>query len=401
MKKNIGIFFGGRSAEHEISIITAMQAIKAIDKDKYDVTPIYIGKDGVWYTNRYFWLTKIENYQNQVLQLKHCTRLVPSFSADGSLLSYPSGLLKQSKVVAKIDVAFPVFHGAYGEDGCFQGIFEVMNIPYVGSNVAASAVCMNKILTKEICSAIEIPIIEFCKIEADLWAKNQSECLKKIKETLNFPVIVKPNNLGSSIGVSKVAHDNELADAIDLAAAYSGDILIERCVTAIKEVNCSVAETEKGIEVSECEEPLVLEGNLLGFAEKYLPENNADASKGMASAKRKLPADISDALKKEIQKYSAKIFEHLGCSGVARIDFIIDTAQNRVCLNEINTIPGSLAFYLWEASGKNFSVLLSELIENAVKKYVRNGRLRKEFKSNVLINISGGKLGSKLSTKLG
>ena len=402
MKKNIGIFFGGRSVEHEISIISALQVINHIDKNKYNVTPVYISQEGIWYTDKYFWLTKLENFRDQKLQLKKCTRVIPSMNAnDGRLLSYPKGLFKRSKTVTKLDVVLPVFHGAYGEDGCFQGVFEVMNIPYAGSDVTSSAICMNKTLTKEFCEAMQIPVIKYVRINAETWVKDQAACLIRIKEHLDFPVIVKPNDLGSSIAVNKAANDDELVNAIDLVTYYSSDILIEHCVTNLKEVNCSVAETPAGIEVSECEEPVVTnKDQFLSYDEKYLPKDKT-TSQGMAGATRKIPAGISDAVKKEIHVYAVKIFQHAGCSGVTRIDFIIDMDDNRVYLNEINTIPGSLAFYLWEANGKNFETLITELIENAIKKYAKKGKLRKNFKSNVLININAGKLGNKLGNKLG
>ena len=402
MKKNIGIFFGGRTVEHEISIISALQVINHIDKTKYNVTPVYISQEGKWYTDKYFWLTRLENYSDQKRQLKKCTQVLPALNAnDGRLLSYPKGLFKRSRTVARLDVVLPVFHGAYGEDGCFQGVFEVMNIPYVGSDVASSAICMNKTLTKEMCNAMQIPVIDYVSIDAEAWMKDQTACLNRIKERLSFPVIVKPNDLGSSIAVNKAINDDELVNAIDLVTYYSNDILIEHCVTNLKEVNCSVVETPNGIEVSECEEPVV-SGNeqFLSYDEKYLPKDRS-ASQGMAGATRKIPADISDAVKKEIHACAVKIFKHVGCSGVIRIDFIIDMDNNRLYLNEINTIPGSLAFYLWEATGKTFETLITELIENAIKKYTKKGKLRKNFKSNVLINLQTGKLGSKLGNKLG
>ena len=398
MKKNIGVFFGGCSVEHEVSIISALQVIKNIDKNKYNVVPVYISQDGVWYTNKYYWLTQIESFRNLKYTLQQCTKVLPSLNAnDGLLWSYPKGLFNSSKKLVKLDVAFPVFHGAYGEDGCFQGIFEAMNIPYVGSDVVSSAVCMDKTLTKQICEAIRIPVVEYCRIDADLWAKDKAGCLAKIKKSLAFPLIVKPNDLGSSIGVSKANNETELENAVDVVTAYSNEILIERCVTNIREINCSVAETEKGILVSECEEPIVISDNLLTFSEKYLSESTT-SSEGMASTKRKIPAEISGTVKNKIQEHAVKIFKHLGCSGVVRIDFILEGKS--IYLNEINTIPGSLAFYLWEATDKNFETLISELIENSVKRFIKKGKLRKDFISNILTN-AGGKLGDKLSAKLG
>ncbi|MDR2802326.1 MAG: D-alanine--D-alanine ligase, partial [Prevotellaceae bacterium] len=292
MKKNIGVFFGGRSVEHEISIISALQVIKMIDKDNYNIIPVYITKDGRWYTGN--WLKFIDNFRNYKELLKHSRKIIPSLNVqDGTLFAYPRGIWKRSKAVAKIDVAFPVFHGAYGEDGCFQGIFEIMNLPYVGSNVIASAVCMSKIFTKEISKAIDIPVLDYYSVDADRWFSDKENQIKRIAERFAFPVIVKPDNLGSSIGVSKAANVQELENAVELAAVYSNAIVVEKCVTAIKEINCSVAETVHGVEVSECEEPVIAPDKLLSFDDKYL--SSASSTQGMAGTNRKIPAAITGA----------------------------------------------------------------------------------------------------------
>ncbi|MDR1405724.1 MAG: D-alanine--D-alanine ligase [Prevotellaceae bacterium] len=393
MKKNIGIFFGGRSVEHEISVISALQVIKMIDRERYEAIPVYLAKDGSWYTGN--WLKYIDNFRNGRELIRHCRKIIPSLTArDGTLLGCPQGWLKRSRVVAKIDVAFPVFHGAYGEDGCMQGVFEIMDIPYAGSDVTASAVGMNKILTKEICKAAGIPVLEHYRLDADGWFADRENHIARITRQFTFPVIVKPNNLGSSIGASKAGNAAELENAIELAAVYTDDILVEKYVTAIKEINCSVMATAAGVEVSECEEPLIAPNKLLSFDDKYLSGNASP--KGMAGSSRKIPADIPDAVKKEIRDCAAGIFNRLGCSGVARIDFIMDTATKKVYLNEINTIPGSMAFYLWEATGKNFTTLITETIEHAVKRFTRNSKLMKSFDSGVLFNIDGNKLSGKL-----
>ncbi|MDR3133673.1 MAG: D-alanine--D-alanine ligase [Prevotellaceae bacterium] len=394
MKKNIGIFFGGRSVEHEISVISALQVIKMMDKENYNAVPIYVTKDGGWYTGN--WLKFIDNFRNYKELIKHSRRIVPSLDAnDGTLFVYPRGIWKRSKAVAKIDVAFPVFHGAYGEDGCFQGLFEIMNLPYVGSNVIASAVCMSKAFTKEIAKAIAVPVLDYYALDAARWFGDKENEIKRIAARFAFPLIVKPDNLGSSIGVSKAANGQELENAVELAAVYSDAIVIEKCVTAIKEINCSVMSTVRGVEVSECEEPVITPDKLLSFDDKYL--SSSASTEGMAGTKRKIPAGIPDSLKKEIQDYAAKIFRYLGCSGVARIDFILDTAENKVYLNEINTIPGSLAFYLWEATGKKFTALLTEMIEHSVKRFAKNNKLKKSIDTNVLFHVDGNKLSGKLS----
>lgn len=392
MNKKVGVFFGGRSVEHEISIISAMQVMKAIDKNQYEVVPVYISTEGVWYTgNGLMFVNNFRNYKNLI---KNCTKVIPSMNAgEGLLMSYPDGFLKSSKTVAKLDVILPVFHGTNGEDGSFQGVFEIMNIPYAGCNVVSSAICMNKSFTKEICRAVDIPVIEHYKMDSDSWFKEKANHLGHIEQKFSYPVIVKPDDLGSSIGVGKAGNRQELENAIDVAASYTNNVLVERCITAIKEVNCSVAEIGNEVKLSECEEPIIAGNELLSFDEKYLSSN---ASEGMAGTKRKIPANITAEQKSNIQAYAARIFKHLGCSGVIRIDFIIDESTQAVYLNEINTIPGSLAFYLWEATDKKFTTLLSEIIETAIKRFARNNKTKKSFKSNVLLNIDGSKLSGKL-----
>jgi len=393
MKKNIGIFFGGRSVEHEISIISAMQAMKAIDSEKYDVTPVYISKDGEWFTGN--WLRYFDNFRNLKETLKNSVKITPSLNAgEGLLLSYPKGFMKSSKVVAKIDVAFPVFHGAFGEDGCMQGVFELMNIPYVGSGVAASSIGMNKVYTKQICREIDIPVIDFYSVDADSWFADKEKFVSEIEKKFKFPLIVKPNNLGSSIAVSKAKNRTELENAVELVAMYSNEILIERFVTSIREINCSVAETSDGAQVSECEEPVVNSSELLSFEEKYM--STGGASQGMAGSKRKVPADIPEKTKKEIEEYSLRLFKHLDCSGIIRIDYILDEAEKKVYMNEVNTIPGSLSFYLWEAKGIKFADILTSIIENSIKRFSKKNKLKKVFVSAVLQGVSGGKLGGKL-----
>lgn len=393
MKINIGVLFGGRSVEHEISVISAIQVMKALDRDKYEVTPIYISREGVWYTGVN--LDQVDSFKNYGKLIRKSRRIIPSLNAgDGRLMSYPGGLFNSSKVISKIDLAFPVFHGTYGEDGSVQGVLEMMGIPYVGSGVLSSAVCMDKSLTKEVCKSIDIAVIEYVKLDADSWFMDKESVLEGLSTKFKYPIIVKPNDLGSSIGVTRVLNVSELRDAIDLAAIFSSTIIVERCVSPLREVNCSVARTPEEILVSECEEPVAATENMLTFDEKYL--SSGASSEGIASAKRELPANITEDMKHEIQGYALRIYGHLNCSGIVRVDFIIDKQDGKIYLNEINTTPGSLAFYLWEASGKKFTAILSDVIKSAELQFRRKDRLKKNFKSDVLFNVDGAKLSGKL-----
>jgi D-alanine-D-alanine ligase len=395
MKKNIGIFFGGQSAEHEISIISAVQAIKAIDKNAFNVVPIYIDKDGIWYTGS--WLLYIDNYRNYKELVSNCTRVMISLHAkDRKLYKYPQGIFKRAGVIAEIDIAFPVFHGTNGEDGSFQGVFEIMNIPYISSNVLSSSVCMDKTIFKDICKQNDIPVVNSISFKAADYYQKQDETCRTIIDAIGLPCVVKPNNLGSSIGVTKVSNDVELKAAIEVACSYSNKVIVDECILNLKELNCSVAKINGESICSEIEEPIINYDAVLSFSEKYLA---SEKNEGMASLKRKLPAEISVQLKTQVESLSKKIYEYLGCSGVVRIDFLLDENKQSLYLNEVNTIPGSLAFYLWEPKGKKFEGLINDLANTAIKEFAEKSNVKKVYVSNVLTHLDGSKLSGKLGLK--
>lgn len=399
MKLNIAVVFGNKSVEHEISIISAIQTINAIDKDKYNVIPIYITKQGVWYGGEK--LLKIENYKNIDQLLTQCNKIVlPQNSDAHCLLRSPAGLFGD-KVLDKIDVIFPVMHGTYGEDGLIQGFFELMNIPYVGSNVLSSAITMDKVVTKMCLQSLGIPVLDYVSFYSNEWIKDKSQVLSKIKTKLTFPLIVKPTDLGSSIGITIVNDDEQLEDAIDLAVSVAERVLIEPTITNLKEVNCAILGDHDFVEVSMCEEPIGVD-EILSYRDKYINEGATKTStnaQGMSGAKRKLPADISESTKNEIESLAKKAFIELNCSGVARIDFLIDQNTNKIYLGEINPIPGSLAFYLWEPVGKSFTALTNRLIELALKRHRENNNLTFSYETNILSTFSGGGLKGKAGSQ--
>lgn len=360
MKIKIAVFFGGRSVEHEVSVISALQAIDSLNKDKYDVLPIYITKTGQWLTGE--GLLEISNYKNLKALISNCdeVRIVPHANA-GKLVQLREGLFKKS-IEHQVDLAFPILHGTFGEDGAIQGVFELMGVPYVGCNVLSSATGMDKIYTKMILRENGIPVLDFISFFLKDWLENETGLRQQIKEKLGYPVIVKPANTGSSVGISKVDSEEELREAVDQAASFSRRILIEPMVTQLREINCSVLGDYEQAEASPCEEPL-RSGEILSYQDKYV----ADSSKGMSGAKRKLPADLPAAQAEEIQSLAIATFKALDCAGVARIDFLIDEKDQRVYVNEINAIPGSLSFYLWKAGGKSYPQLLDDMISVALK----------------------------------
>jgi len=385
MKITVGVFFGGRSVEHEISIISALQTLHAIDKTQYNVVPIYLTKQGIWYAGTA--LSSIENYKNLDNLLSQCQKIQFPVNANDNKLYHYSPKLFQKRVLGQIDVAFPVFHGAHGEDGCFQGLLELINLPYVGCDVLASAVGMNKIAMKALLKAENLPIVPHTWFYTKNWLKDSESVIAQVEITVPYPLIVKPATLGSSIGVAKVANRQDLESAVAVASKFSQQILIETMVTPLKEVNCAVLGDYEHCEISICEEP-TSSADFLSFQDKYL---SGSKTKGMSGAKRKIPADITPALATHIQNLAKQTFSLLNAHGVARVDFLVDTSTNTVYINEINTIPGSLSFYLWEASGKSFTALTSQLIQLALKRHREKNNLMFSYDSNVLAGFNGTK----------
>ena len=396
MKIRVGLFFGGKSVEHEVSIISAIQAFNAFDREKYDVVPIYITKDNEFYVGDA--VGKIEEYRDIPALLKKSTRII--IVNDGGktkLVRYPSKKFGNN-TETEIDVAFPVVHGTNVEDGALQGYFQTLNIPYVGCDVVSSAVGMDKYVMKAVLKDNGIPVLDCVTVTAMEYAKSPDKVIAEIEEKIGFPTIIKPINLGSSVGI-KIGHEkSSLAEALDYAFTFSGKILAERAITNLREINCSVCGDKDEAIAAECEEPIGSD-EILSFEDKYVSGGAKDSkSGGMASLKRKIPADISGEMREEIRSLAVKAFRCLGCSGVSRIDFMIDVAENKVYLNEINTIPGSLAFYLWEAVGVKYPQLLDRMVSLALKRERETKNLNFTFKSNILAKAKlGGVKGSKLN----
>lgn len=395
MKIKIGVFFGGKSVEHEVSIISAIQAFNAFDRSKYDVIPVYITKNNEFYTGEA--VGKIDEYKNIPALLKKSTRvLIVSDGGKTKLICYPMKKFGDS-TVAEIDVAFPVVHGTNVEDGALQGFFQTLNIPYAGCDVVSSAVGMDKYVMKTVLKDNDIPVLD-CVIKTALEFSNDPDSVvNDIKEKIGLPAIVKPVNLGSSVGIKIGRDEEELKEALDHAFGFAGKVLVERAVEQLREINCSVCGDVDFAEASECEEPVSTD-EILSFEDKYVSGGSKDTkSSGMASLKRKIPAEISEQTREEIRNMAVKAFKCLGCSGVSRIDFMIDVKENKIYLNEINTIPGSLAFYLWEPLGTKYPALLDKMVSLALKRDREQKNLNFTFESNILANaklggIKGGKL---------
>ena len=395
MKIRVGLFFGGKSVEHEVSIISAIQAFNAFNREKYDVIPVYITKNNELYTGEA--VGKIEEYRNIPALIKKSTHVIMINEGNKTkLVCYPMKKFGDS-TVAEIDVAFPVVHGTNVEDGALQGYFQTLNIPYVGCDVLSSAVGMDKYVMKAVLKDNGIPVLDCVTVTASEFTRDADAAADNIKEKIGFPAIVKPINLGSSVGI-KVGRDIDgLKEALDYAFGFSGKVLVEHAIQELREINCSVCGDIDSAEASECEEPIGSD-EILSFEDKYTGGSKSSKSSGMASLKRKIPAEITDDMRNEIRETAVKAFKCLGCSGVSRIDFMIDTAKDKVYLNEINTIPGSLSFYLWEPLGVKYPELLDKMVSLALKRDRELRNLNFTFESNILAEVKlGGSKGGKLN----
>ena len=399
MKTNVGVVFGGRSVENEISVITANQAIQAMDRDKYNIIPIYITKEGKWYSGEA--LFDVSNYRDTKKLLAMCEEVyMKPIYGDTNLYRTKKGFFGK-EVVANLDVILPALHGTNCEDGTFQGVMEFSGIPYTGCNTLASANGMDKITMKMILKECGIPVVDYCWFSDKEWDDKKESTITKVEEKLGYPVIVKPANSGSSVGIRAAHNRAELIDAIDYAISFTSRVIIEKYVQKLKEVNCAVLGNYYECQPSVCEVP-VRSGEILSYQDKYM-NGGGKQSEGMRSTVREIPANLPEESTRFIQKAACDTFRALSCDGVARIDFIIDEATGEIFVNEINTIPGSLSFYLWEYSGINFGTLIDKLIDIALRRKQDAGFKAVNYGENIFAagGSGGAKMGGKMGGKLG
>ena len=391
MQINVAVIFGCCSVEHEVSIISAVQAMHSIDREKYNVIPVYVTKDSVMMTGEE--LFDIEKYKNLPALLKKLRAV--TLSREGKdVVMKTEGLFGKT---TRIDVAFPIVHGTNCEDGTVQGLCEFLRLPYVGCDIISSAVGMDKAIFKDVLSAAGLPVLPCVSFYSREFFSAREEILDRIEKEIGMPAIVKPANLGSSVGITKADNRQALDEAISLACSFADKILVERAIVGLREINCSVLGDYDECEASCCEEP-IMHDDILSFEDKYLSNaSKTGGSKGMRSLSRILPAEIPEEKSEEIRSLACRVIKAIGGSGIARIVFMLDTKDgDRVYVNEINTIPGSLAFYLWEESGIKYTELLSRAIDLAFKRQRKQQPLNFTFESNILSGVSlGGAKGSK------
>lgn len=387
MKIKIGVIYGGETVEHEVSVISALQAMNNLNEDKYDIVPIYISKDRIWYTGHM--LRDIEFYKEFEDEKKYATKVMLYKKGKTFLLQRTTGIFR--KDITDLDVILPVVHGNNVEDGSLAGLLDSIGIPYVGSHVLGGALGQDKVVMKQVMESVNLPIVPYTWFYDSEYLDNKENILKEIKK-IGYPVIVKPATLGSSIGIEVAKNEKDIESKIEDAMEYDTKIVVEKVIENLTEVNASVLGNYEYQKVSPLEE-VMGEDEILSFADKYLgnAKSKGTASKGMASTSRIVPARISEKLTKEIQDTAKQVFKVLNLSGVCRVDFLIDNKENKFYVNEPNTCPGSLSFYLWKEAGMKYSELLDEMVSIAIKEYKHKNQKTMSFKSNIFDGFNGSK----------
>ena len=388
------VLYGSRACEHDVSIITAVQAMDNADSSKYDIIPVYIDKKGRWFTGEA--LRKMDFYTNFDEKKVTPCHILPGEDGKAQLLSVKSGLFGGVKVISDIDCALLAFHGMNGEDGTMQGLMELYDIPYTSAGVLGSATGMDKIAMKLIYKGCGLPVLDMCWFERGDWEKDREAILAKVEKEVGYPAFVKPANLGSSIGISKAKDREGLIKAIETAVAFDKRILVEVGVEKLEEVNCAAVGFGSDVTASVCEMPVTWE-EFLTFDEKYMRGGKGakggakgSAKGGMQSLARKVPAPIPDEMTADIQRMTKEIFSVMDLKGVVRVDYIIDKNTDKVYVNEVNTIPGSLAFYLFEPMGIPFNKLIDKMVDSAMEAYKQKQASSFSYGSTILNKVAGG-----------
>lgn len=374
----VGVIFGGRSVEHDVSIITGQQVIRAFDPARYEVVPIYIDREGRWFTGEP--LLEIKNFKNEVVSLKgvESAILSPSVQHHGLIINPTAGRFEKSEV-KRLDVIFPTVHGSHGEDGTLQGLFELADIPYVGCGVLGSALANDKILTKIVLSQQGIPVAEAISFSRPEWEQAPDNVVSHITHELKYPVFVKPATLGSSIGIGKAHDETMLRACIEVALNLDSRVLVEIGIENALEINCAVMGNGTDITASVLEQPVSWD-DFLSFEDKYTRGGGG----GMKGAERLIPAPLRSDLTEQIQQMAVQAFRAIEGRGTARLDFLVKPETDEIILNEINTMPGSLAFYLWQHQGMQPRDVAVKLVELAQDAYVNKLRNTYNYQSNLV-----------------
>ncbi len=373
----VGVIFGGRSVEHDVSVVTGNQIARAFDKNKFDVVPIYVTREGRWYTGDP--LLELKNYNDEIISYKGVEEVVlsPTVQHHGLIINPIVGRLRKSEI-SRLDVIFPAIHGTHGEDGTLQGLMELADIPYVGCGVLASAVANDKSLAKDVLSQHDIPIVEGLTFTRKQWLTDRDALLEQITSTYAYPLFVKPTTLGSSIGISRVEDANLLIPSIDLATNFDRRVIVEPAITDSVEINCSVMGFDGDYRASVLEQPVSWQ-EFLTYEEKYMR-----GGEGMKSAERIIPAPLEDDLTAKIQSMAIDAFAAIDGHGIARIDFLVRPEKHEIYLNEINTMPGSLSFYLWHETDLSAEQVVEYLVKLARDAYAEKRRTTFNYQTSLI-----------------
>lgn len=394
MKTTIGVFFGGRSVEHEISVLTALQAMYAIEASRYNIIPIYISKEGRWYSGEP--LMTVSNYKDMTALKSRCEEVYMNPEYGDYNLYRRKKPLFGSRIVATLDVVIPALHGTNGEDGVFQGLLETIGIPFAGCDTLSAAIGMDKIVMKMVLEHSGIPVVDYVWFTDKQWAMTRDKWVEEIEHKIGYPVIVKPANLGSSVGISRADNRQELITKVEEASRYSTRLIVEDLVENLKEINCSVLGDCDDYATSVCEEP-IKSGKILSYEDKYMGGSKGES--GMQASEKRIPADLSEEQTQRIRFLAGETFRVLSCHGVARVDVMIDDNSGDIYVNEINAIPGSFSFYLWEATGVPFDELMDKMVSLALKRKREQANKTVSYSQNIFAlggGVKGGTKGGKL-----
>lgn len=374
MKLSIGVIFGGRSLEHDLSVLTAIQAMDNIDKERYEVVPIYITKDLTFYSGGM--LRYIDSYKDFRLIDRYATK-VNLINKNGKFILQTTGLIK--RVYKEIHLAFPMVHGKYTEDGSIVGYLETLGIPIVGSDIYSSSLCQDKVFTKEVLNGNDIPVVDYVYFSDSDYKLDKEDIFKKIEE-LSYPLIIKPARLGSGIGIEIVNRKEELESSIEKAMKNDERVLVEEYIADRREFNMAVLLSKGKLIGSVIEE--IIKDEPCNYYDKYRKDNEDD------TFKRIFPADISKTLTEEIEKTSKKTYKVLALSGVARIDYVYDNKKKKLYVNEVNTIPDFFSHHLFDDKNIDYRELLGIMIKEAIDKIHKENDMVKDIEDNLFNKVT-------------
>ena len=377
-RTRVAVIFGGRSVEHDVSIVTGSQIMQAFAADRYEVVPIYISRDGKWYTGDP--LSQLDNYTDDDLLRRNSVIpciLSPDTRHHGLILNPLAGRFSKSEI-KRIDIVFPALHGTHGEDGNLQGLLELADVPYVGYATLGSALTNDKIMTKMVLRQNNVPVLDDCFFSRERWLREPEAIVDEILERLQMPLFIKPATLGSSIGIGRADSPKLLRASIDVAASFDRRILVEPAITDGVEINCSVVGFGDEYQASTLEQPVSWD-EFLSYEDKYLR-----GDEGMKSAERLIPAPLDESLTSRIQDLSVRAFQAVDGRGIARIDYLVRSEYDEIYLNEINTMPGSLALYLWREDGLTSEQLVDKLVDLARAAHQEKRRNIYDYQTNLV-----------------